>query len=275
MSNTIARGRILGGAGPAGASAARASDGDEEPCGRCPWCALPVCSRSCAPRAVIARASPRYRASDAADSAGARVPAVGGFGGGASRVAGGSEFGYAPPRDPRLMSVPARVYIASPLGFSQAGRHFHDAVLLPFVRGLGYEVLDPWALTDPRPDRRGAGDAVRRRAARGVAARSTERSGATNRAAIDGARRGRRRARRRRRRQRHRRGDRLRVRARQADRGLSRRLPAERGQRGRHRERCRWSTSSARAAAPSWSATRTWRRAWSRCAPRRWAGRRA
>ena len=38
--------------------------------------------------------------------------------------------------------------MASPLGFSEAGRHFYGAVLVPFVAGLGYEVLDPWALAD-------------------------------------------------------------------------------------------------------------------------------
>jgi len=40
--------------------------------------------------------------------------------------------------------------MAGPLGFSEAGRHFYNAVLLPYVKSLGYEVLDPWALTDPR-----------------------------------------------------------------------------------------------------------------------------
>ena len=39
--------------------------------------------------------------------------------------------------------------MASPLGFSQAGRHFYDGVLVPRVRDLGYDVLDPWTLTDP------------------------------------------------------------------------------------------------------------------------------
>src|SRR5262249_42062145 len=43
----------------------------------------------------------------------------------------------------------ARIYMAGPLGFSEAGRHFHTSVLVPFVRGLGYEVIDPWTLTDP------------------------------------------------------------------------------------------------------------------------------
>jgi nucleoside 2-deoxyribosyltransferase len=47
---------------------------------------------------------------------------------------------------PETMSV----YLASPLGFSEAGRHFLSAVLMPFVESLGYQVLDPWVLTDPR-----------------------------------------------------------------------------------------------------------------------------
>jgi hypothetical protein len=38
--------------------------------------------------------------------------------------------------------------MASPLGFSQAGRYFYDGVLVPLVRDLGYDVLDPWTLTD-------------------------------------------------------------------------------------------------------------------------------
>jgi nucleoside 2-deoxyribosyltransferase len=40
------------------------------------------------------------------------------------------------------------IYMASPLGFSEAGRHFYNSVLVPFVKGLGYDVLDPWALGD-------------------------------------------------------------------------------------------------------------------------------
>jgi nucleoside 2-deoxyribosyltransferase len=42
----------------------------------------------------------------------------------------------------------ARIYLAGPLGFSEAGRHFYNAVLIPYVQGLGYEVLDPWTLTE-------------------------------------------------------------------------------------------------------------------------------
>ena len=47
------------------------------------------------------------------------------------------------------MSAKVRIYLAGPLGFSEAGRYFYNAVLVPFVKGLGYEVLDPWTLTDP------------------------------------------------------------------------------------------------------------------------------
>ena len=79
-----------------------------------------------------------------------------------------------------------RIYMAGPLGFSEAGRYFHDSVLVPFVRGLGYEVIDPWTLTDPRkieavqtmpygPERREAW------------ARLNREIGANNRAAIDAA----------------------------------------------------------------------------------------
>ena len=94
-------------------------------------------------------------------------------------LAGPPGFGYAA----GVTSRP-RIYMASPLGFSEAGRHFYDGVLVPFVHGLGYEVLDPWSLTDLRkiasvralpygPERR---DAWRH---------LDVEIGATNRAAID------------------------------------------------------------------------------------------
>lgn len=41
-----------------------------------------------------------------------------------------------------------KVYMAGPLGFSEAGRRFHAGTLIPLVKELGYEVLDPWKLTD-------------------------------------------------------------------------------------------------------------------------------
>jgi nucleoside 2-deoxyribosyltransferase len=37
-----------------------------------------------------------------------------------------------------------RIYVASPLGFTEAGRMYNDAVLLPAVRSAGFEPLDPW-----------------------------------------------------------------------------------------------------------------------------------
>ena len=84
------------------------------------------------------------------------------------------------------MSTRARIYLASPLGFSQAGRHFYERVLVPFVRGLGYEVLDPWALTDPA--RIAAVQALPDGAARREAWRALNREiGSANRAAIDRA----------------------------------------------------------------------------------------
>ena len=84
------------------------------------------------------------------------------------------------------MTTPLRIYIASPLGFSQAGRHFYGGVLVPFVRDLGYEVLDPWALTDP--GRLAAVQAMPYGTARREAWRALDREiGATNRAAIDAA----------------------------------------------------------------------------------------
>ncbi len=43
-----------------------------------------------------------------------------------------------------------RIYLAGPLGFSEAGRHFKDDVLIPALQRLGHRIVDPWTLTDPR-----------------------------------------------------------------------------------------------------------------------------
>ena len=40
-----------------------------------------------------------------------------------------------------------RLYLASPLGFSDAGRLFKDKKLKPGLRRLGFQVIDPWTLT--------------------------------------------------------------------------------------------------------------------------------
>ena len=42
-----------------------------------------------------------------------------------------------------------KIYTAGPLGFSEAGRSFHQSTILPALRQLGHEPLDPWTLTDP------------------------------------------------------------------------------------------------------------------------------
>jgi nucleoside 2-deoxyribosyltransferase len=95
-------------------------------------------------------------------------------------LAGRPPFGYAR----HLVAIGGRIYMASPLGFSQAGRHFYDGVLVPFVRRLGYEVLDPWALTDPA--RIAAVRALPYGPARRAAWQSLNREiGAANRRAID------------------------------------------------------------------------------------------
>lgn len=39
-----------------------------------------------------------------------------------------------------------RIYVASPLGFTDAGRMYSSTVLLPAVRSAGFEPLDPWDL---------------------------------------------------------------------------------------------------------------------------------
>ena len=41
-----------------------------------------------------------------------------------------------------------KIYMASPLGFSEAGRSFYNGTLIPEVIRLGFEVVDPWTLTD-------------------------------------------------------------------------------------------------------------------------------
>jgi len=40
-----------------------------------------------------------------------------------------------------------KVYVASPMGFSEVTRPFMNEKVLPMLRGLGLEVIDPWSLT--------------------------------------------------------------------------------------------------------------------------------
>ncbi|MCX5895641.1 MAG: hypothetical protein NTZ51_07425, partial [Proteobacteria bacterium] len=41
----------------------------------------------------------------------------------------------------------ATLYIASPLGFSEAGRNFMNNKIIPLLKRLDFNVLDPWKLT--------------------------------------------------------------------------------------------------------------------------------
>lgn len=43
-----------------------------------------------------------------------------------------------------------KIYVASPLGFSETGRDYYNKTLLPKLKNLGHKVLDPWRLTDQR-----------------------------------------------------------------------------------------------------------------------------
>lgn len=43
------------------------------------------------------------------------------------------------------------MYLAGPLGFSAAGRLYHETVLRPAVEATGWRVLDPWE-ADPAED---------------------------------------------------------------------------------------------------------------------------
>lgn len=45
------------------------------------------------------------------------------------------------------MDSPPTIYIASPLGFTDAGRIYSNTVLLPAVRATGFEPRDPWAVS--------------------------------------------------------------------------------------------------------------------------------
>jgi len=42
-----------------------------------------------------------------------------------------------------VVDMPA-VYLASPYGFTEAGRHFLERILIPLIKGAGYDILDPW-----------------------------------------------------------------------------------------------------------------------------------
>jgi nucleoside 2-deoxyribosyltransferase len=42
-----------------------------------------------------------------------------------------------------------KIYLAGPLGFSEAGSAFHDGTIVPAIRRLGHVPLDPWSDAPP------------------------------------------------------------------------------------------------------------------------------
>ncbi|MFT6915627.1 MAG: nucleoside 2-deoxyribosyltransferase [Motiliproteus sp.] len=40
------------------------------------------------------------------------------------------------------------IYLAGPLGFSEVGRLFHQQQMIPALQQRGFELLDPWQLSD-------------------------------------------------------------------------------------------------------------------------------
>jgi nucleoside 2-deoxyribosyltransferase len=50
-------------------------------------------------------------------------------------------------RENRMEANAVKIYMASPLGFSEVGRAFYNGALIPEVKRLGFEPVDPWTLT--------------------------------------------------------------------------------------------------------------------------------
>jgi len=44
--------------------------------------------------------------------------------------------------------LPNSIYLAGPLGFAEVGRNFQYRILIPKLQRIGYQVIDPWKLTD-------------------------------------------------------------------------------------------------------------------------------
>ena len=45
------------------------------------------------------------------------------------------------------MSDKIKIYLASPLGFSEVGRSFMYEKIIPIIEEWGYSIIDPWKLT--------------------------------------------------------------------------------------------------------------------------------
>jgi nucleoside 2-deoxyribosyltransferase len=82
-----------------------------------------------------------------------------------------------------------KIYLAGPLGFSEAGRAFHDGAIVREIVRLGHAPLDPWAMhaTEPELDAEinAAVTMPYGAAKRGAWRKLNMRIGAKNRALID------------------------------------------------------------------------------------------
>jgi nucleoside 2-deoxyribosyltransferase len=66
-----------------------------------------------------------------------------------------------------------RCYVASPLGFSEAGRHYYADVYLPALAAV-VEPVDPWGLTDPAEIEAADRDGTHRELVAAIGARNIE-----------------------------------------------------------------------------------------------------
>lgn len=48
------------------------------------------------------------------------------------------------------MGKQIKIYVASPLGFSEVGKRYMYEKIIPVIKKLGYSVLDPWKLTSAK-----------------------------------------------------------------------------------------------------------------------------
>lgn len=67
---------------------------------------------------------------------------------------------------------PPRCYVASPLGFTAAGRHWYRQVYLPALESA-VEVVDPWSLTSESEIEAAAGEGRAEQLCREIGARNT------------------------------------------------------------------------------------------------------
>ena len=118
--------------------------------------------------------------------------------GAAMLVGAGTRRAAAQARD-RQGAGAMRIYLAGPLGFSEAGKAFHDGTIIPEVKRLGHVPFDPWSDVPPPGIDPGLADEIARLGAEiktvvamdyGAAKRDAWRKlnpriGAKNRALID------------------------------------------------------------------------------------------